>query len=192
MKKTFKKVALFAGIVAATTALTGCQTVANLANNENVKTVVSTLLTNYVAGQGTTTNYTGTLSSQLLKKSGTSYVTVNSKGTLATQTATIPVVAGTMATLTIPAMTIDGASMSEVSLGNLNIAKSGTSSTITVGDNTTAAGTLTVSGTAYSISGAYLESCTYTDAGALEGGLIQFYFGTNKEYVASFKFSGKK
>ena len=75
---------------------------------------------------------------------------------------------------------------------DLNIAKNGTASTITVGDNTTANGTLTVNGTTYPITGAYLEKCTYTEAGTLEAALIQFYFGEGQDYVASFKYKGKK
>ena len=177
----------------ATTVMSGCQTVQSIAKNENLKNVVSTMLTNYVGGIGTTTNYSGTLSSQLLKKSGSSYVFVNSNGNYATQTITLPVIASSnVATITLPEQTIDGAKMSQVSVGNITISKSGTTSTITVGDSSTASGTLTVDGTIYNISGAYLDKCTYTDAGAFEGGTIQFYFGTDNEYVASFKFSGKK
>lgn len=190
MKKSFIKTAL-CGIVIAST-LTSCQALQTIATNENVKNVVTTLLTNYVQGQGVTTVYNGTLQSQLLKKKDSAYLTVNSKGDFASQTAAVTIIAGQMATITVPAQTVDGATMSQVSLGNLIITKNGTSSTITVGDNTTANGTLTVSGTPYSISGAYLEKCTYTEAGALEAAVIQFYFGTNKEYVASFKFAGKK
>lgn len=192
MKKTFRKVALFAGIVVATSSLSSCQTVATLATNQQVRQVVSTLLTNYVAGQGTTSVYNGKLSSQLLKKSGENYTTVNAKGTFATQAANVTIVAGQTATITVPAQTIDGAAMSDVALGNLIIAKNGTTNTITVGDNTTANGTITVNGTAYNISGAYLDACSYTDAGEFDGGTIQFYFGPNKEFVANLKFSGKK
>lgn len=192
MNRTLIRVAFGMAIMAVCTTLNSCQTLQNLAANENVKNVVTTLLTNYVQGQGATTIYNGTLQSQLLKKKDSSYFTVNSKGDFASQTANITVIAGQMATITVPAQTVDGATMSQVALGNLNIAKNGTASTITVGDNTTANGTLTVNGTSYNITGAFLDGCTYTEAGTIEAGLIQFYFGTNQEYVASFKFKGKK
>lgn len=192
MKKSLFHAALCIAIVAVAATLHSCQTLQSLATNENVKTVVSTLLTNYVQGQGTTTVYNGTLESQLLKKNGSSFLTVNSKGNFASQAAAITVIAGQVATISVPAQTVDGATMSQVALGNLNIAKNGSASTITVGDNTTANGTLTVNGTTYPITGAYLEKCTYTEAGTLEAALIQFYFGEGQDYVASFKFKGKK
>lgn len=187
MKKIFTHVAFF---ICATLMLSGCQTVQQMAQNPDLQNIAKAVLTTMLTPQqGTTQNYSGTLSAQLLQKNASGeYIFVNGTGKKTPSTATLPVTSNaTSAGIQIPAMTIDGAQMSLVQIANL----ANTNGTIAVGDNTSADATLTVGGKAYPISAVYFDGCTFTTDGTFTGKTMQIYFGANSEFVADMTFTGK-
>lgn len=186
MKKIITKGAL---LLCTAIMFTGCQQLQQLSQNVDFQKAVSIILTNVIQNQGTTQNYSGTLSAQLLQKNANGeYVYVNGTGKKTPNTVNLSLTTNpTAASMVIPTITIDGATMSAVQLANLANANG----TITVGNNTTADATLTVGGKAYPISAVYFDGCTVNDKGSFNGTMMQIYFGSNSEYVADMTFSGK-
>ena len=183
-----KKILSLAAAIMMMGCLTSCQQLQSLAQNQNVQSIAKVLLTNAVQTNGTTYNYSGTYSAQLLKMgSNSQYTAVNSKAQ--TGTITCPVVVGQTGAITIPSITIDGITMSEVSLGNLTIGTATSGNTLAVSESTTGAGTLTVNGTAQSLSSVYVE-CTYNTASTMTY-KMSIYFGSNLDYAMNIEFTGK-
>lgn len=183
-----KKIAFFACALVVSMVMTSCSTIQSIANNQQVGTIVQTLLTNYVSAQGTTHSCAGTGTAALWTNKGTASSTNFTAGTTQTINVTIPVVITTASStvqMTLPDLTLDGAAMSGVALGALTYSNN----TITAGDNTTATGTLTVNGKSYSVAGAYLNGCTYA-SNKLTATQMQIFFGSNYEYVVNIAFTG--
>lgn len=181
-----KKIAFFACALVVSFTLTSCQTLQTISKNEQVGQIIQAILTNYISMQGTTYNCTGTGSAALWKNKGTQTAPNFLAGENQSSNMTITAVfSQTAAQLTLPALTVEGAKMEGVALGALTYANN----TITVGDNTTAAGTLTVNGTAYPVAGAYLNNCTFSN-NKLAAGTVQIYFGANYEYLINLSFTG--
>jgi len=181
-----KKIAFFVCAAIVSMTMTSCQTLQKIANNEQVGQIVQTLLTNYVSMQGTTYNCTGTGTAALWTNKGTAATPNFLAGDNQSSSMTITTVLfQTSGQLTFPTLSVGGATMEGVALGALNY----TNSTLTVGDNTTAAGTLTVNGKTYSVAGAYLNNCTFSN-NKLSAGTVQIYFGTNYEYLVNLSFTG--
>lgn len=185
-----KKILSLIGAAFITFGMTSCETLQKIAQDENFGKLVTAIASNYVNAQGTTYNYTGTAQAQLLKKTADGYLFVEKDGKTTKVDMTLPLVAGNVATIQFPTISVDGGTMTNTAVGNLVITANGSKNTVTVGDQTTATGSLTLDGKTYNISGVYLQDCTYSTT-KFEGKTMQIYFGDANDYVMSITFDGK-
>lgn len=199
MKKIFVKALSLILVLAACGSMSSCAVLSSVASSELTKQVLNSDLTKqvltavlqtYVNGQGTTYNYSGNFAAVVLKKGADGqYAFVNGKGTATTTAGTCPLIVGQVGTITLPAITADGGTMSDVALGNLTIGGTQGAQTLTVADNTTGQGTLAIDGKTLSLSSVYVE-CKYDTAGTMKYDM-SVYFGENLDYAVNVSFEGK-
>lgn len=100
-------------------------------------------------------------------------------------------VADSIASLRIPSFVTKGASLSQIQLNQLILSDNEEkTTTIALGPESTLEGTLTVDGTIWQASEAYMEFTA--DAWEMNIAQLEIFFGENKEYVLSIKYSGKR
>ena len=90
--------------------------------------------------------------------------------------------------MTVPGMTVNGATMSAINFYNLNMAATSNNTTLDVGDNTSAEGSLTVNGTTYEVSNVYMETTVTSQKLVIT--LMSIYFGPNNEFAMNLTFAG--
>ncbi|MBQ1634158.1 MAG: BACON domain-containing protein [Bacteroidaceae bacterium] len=100
-------------------------------------------------------------------------------------------VADSIASLRIPSLVTKGASLSQIQLNQLILSDNEEkTTTIALGPESTLEGTLTIDGTIWQASEAYMEFTA--DAWEMNIAQLEIFFGENKEYVLSIKYSGKR
>lgn len=179
-------------------ALTGCQQLQSIAQNQQVQQVLTTVLQSVTATQGTTYNFSGSATGAYAMASsdgGKNFLYLDEKNIKNTLSLTLPVTIGTTAAINFPAMTVNGVNFPATTVSGLSVSTSSTSSTISVGDNTGADGTLTVNGTQYPIYNIVADGVTVTDSNGkktLKASTLQLWYGTpeTKLYVVNYAYSG--
>lgn len=146
------------------------------------------ILGNLLMGQqGQTYNFTGKGTMQVLKANGESftYATEN----LAFQ-GTLPLtVSNSTGKLVLPAMDLNGYNMSGITFSNLALQAVGNEyTTIELGDNTMADGTLTVGSTSYPVSNLFIKAQATNTTLAISQ--MSIYFGEKGEYAVNVVFNG--
>jgi len=178
MKKLFRKALLFVSIISMGAFSVSCDS----------KTI-SAIFNNLIKLQGTTYTYSGngTVQELILQSDGESYQYGNATPSKFTGSVVLTV-NNTLAELTIPSMTVNGASMSQVKFYNLAMQSTNNATKLDVGDSTSADGTLTVDGTTYSVSNVYIETAVTSQSIAIT--ILSIYFGDNNEYAINITYTG--
>ena len=96
-----------------------------------------------------------------------------------------------LSTIRIPSFAMKGATLSPIRLTQLVLAENeDKTTTLTLGPETTLEGSLTIDGTTWQASDAYMEITA--NAWEFNIALLEIFFGENKEYVLSIKYLGKR
>lgn len=206
MKKFFKKSIVLLCLLGAGVGMTSCDedTVQSIINE-----IVGIITNNKTQSQDF--QYVGTLNAQLLVSDGKGGYTTPGEGQAfsgtqlpVTEKVTTVTTGDKMsdgsvqneqtssvrtADITLPAFSVDGASMTEVNFASLDCTLGSKNvRTLSVGDNTTGTGSLTVGGQTYDVSLVYLEG-TFTES-TYDISVMSIYFGDS--YVINITFSGKE
>ncbi len=163
MKKSFKGVCLALAILCMGGVTTSC-------DSESLTQVLTTILGN-LFNTGETYTFTGTGTSQALTGSINSgkwtYInssTSNSTGTSNLSSATVSLTCNTTANLTLPAYTDGKVSVGSITLYNLTMSTNSaqTLTTLSIGDNSSIDGSITVDGVTYTGYTVYLGKAEAT------------------------------
>lgn len=161
--------------------------------NTDWREIASIILNNLLGQQGVTYNFTGKGTMQVLQNTGGANGFVNATERLAFQ-GTLPLtVNNSAATLQIPSMTLGNYQMSNITFSNL-VLRAVTNGNVTeytsveVGDNTTADGSITVNGTSYPVTNLYME--TKATNTTLTITIMSIYFGQDNEFAVNVVFTG--
>lgn len=161
--------------------------------NTDWREIASLILNNLLGQQGVTYNFIGTGTMQVLQNTSGANGFVNATEKLAFQ-GTLPLtVNNSTATLQLPSMTLGKYQMSNVTFSNL-VLRAVTNGNVTeytsieVGDNTTADGTITVDGNSYPVSNLYLQAKATNTTLTITA--MSIYFGQNDEYAVNVVFTG--
>ncbi len=190
MRKIFRKAILSLCILSMGLVFANCSTLGNFGKNIDSNTltqIITALVTDLVGQKGTVYTFSGSgTAQQLVMRSDGQY---NSAGDATNYKANMKVTTNnTFANLEIPAIKLKGCKMSIVTFYNLSMTTATNSTSLTVGDNTTADGTITIDGATYSVSNVYMET-TVTNQ-KLTITMMSIYFGENNQYVMNLTYTG--
>jgi len=173
-------------------------------DNEELMNILGELLTQYLNGQGVQRNFTGTATGMYAMVStdgGQNFKFIDEKNQSATASMTLPVKLGNNAAqVDFPAVTVNGISFPATTVANLNatVNNGQTGINITVGDNTTANGTLVVDGVEYPIYNIFVDNFIFTTnettgASTITAKQLQLWYGTpeTRIYVVNYAYTGK-
>ena len=188
MRKIFRKAILSLCILSMGLVNVSC-------DSETITELITILITNLVGQQGTTYTFTGSGTAQeLIMQSDGQYQYGNATPSKFNGTFSVTV-NNTVANMTVPGMTVNGATMSAINFYNLNMAATSNNTTLDVGDNTSAEGSLTVNGTTYNVTSVYIETekeelrTTVTNQ-KLNIPIMSIYFGDNGKFAMNLTFAG--
>ena len=188
MRKIFRKAILSLCILSMGLVNVSC-------DSETITELITILITNLVGQQGTTYTFTGSGTAQeLIMQSDGQYQYGNATPSKFNGTFSVTV-NNTVANMTVPGMTVNGATMSAINFYNLNMAATSNNTTLDVGDNTSAEGSLTVNGTTYNVTSVYIETekeelrTTVTNQ-KLNIPIMSIYFGNKGEFAMNLTFAG--
>lgn len=190
MRKIFRKAILSLCILSMGLVFANCSTLGNFGKNIDSNTltqIITALVTDLVGQKGTVYTFSGSgTAQQLVMRSDGQY---NSASDATNYKANMKVTTNnTFANLEIPAIKLKGCKMSIVTFYNLSMTTATNSTSLTVGDNTTADGTITIDGATYSVSNVYMET-TVTNQ-KLTITMMSIYFGENNQYVMNLTYTG--
>lgn len=188
MRKIFRKAILSLCILSMGLVNVSC-------DSETITELITILITNLVGQQGTTYTFTGSGTAQeLIMQSDGQYQYGNATPSKFNGTFSVTV-NNTVANMTVPGMTVNGATMSAINFYNLSMAATSNNTTLDVGDNTSAEGSLTVNGTTYNVTSVYIETekeelrTTVTNQ-KLNIPIMSIYFGNKGEFAMNLTFAG--
>lgn len=180
MKKVFRNIALCLAFSTMGLTTTSC------GDDELVSAIIQELITNLIGQQGQVYQYNAKGSVQKLYKQSAEGSYVNGAAPVSF-TALLPVtVSNNTASITIPAMNVDGMSMSNVTISGLGLTAVGnqyTSMLLSEG-STGVDGTVTVNGTQYPVTSLFIKDARLTSE-QMSMETFQIFFGENLEYVVS-------
>ena len=190
MRKFFRKAILSLCILSMGLVVANCSTFGNFGKNIDSNTltqIITALVTDLVGQKGTVYTFSGSgTAQQLVMRSDGQY---NSAGDATNYKANMKVTTNnTFANLEIPAIKLKGCKMSIVTFYNLSMTTATNNTSLTVGDNTTADGTITIDGATYSVSNVYMET-TVTNQ-KLTITMMSIYFGESNQYVMNLTYTG--
>lgn len=180
MKKIFRNIAMCLAIGTMGLTTTSC------GDDDIISTIIQELITNLIGQQGQVYNYNVTGSVQKLYKETAEGNYMNGA---ASQTfkAMIPVtVNNNTATIVIPAMTVDGITMTNVTFSGLVLTAVGqqyTSMTMSE-EGVGVEGTATINGKQYPVTNLFIKDARLTSE-QMSMNTFQIFFGENLEYVVS-------
>ncbi len=197
MKKTFKTVVLALAVLCSGGVMTSC-------DSDAIAEVLNTIIGNLV-NTGQTYTYQGSATTQTLRNTSTtstaswSYLNSTSAndGTIAISSMQVSLESsGATATLTIPTYTDGKATLNKIQIYNLVMTANsdGSATTLSISDDSTIDGSITVNGKAYSASNLYIDRATAT-SGAIDLKICIYFdstdnpgkyiFATNLEYAGT-------
>ena len=191
MKKTFKCVMIALAMLSAGTVITSCE------SDDNFLSQIINMLFN----TGETYTYQGTATSQILQGSTTedqgwrgNYINAtnnNPTGISTISSMQTSLECGQTAKLTIPAYTDGKATTSTITIYNLVMTASTDNSytNLSIGDNSTIDGTITVDRQTYTAANLYIEKATATSGQLAFTGTIYFANADNTDYAIAINFS---
>ena len=188
MRKIFRKAILSLCILSMGLVNVSC-------DSETITELITILITNLVGQQGTTYTFTGSGTAQeLIMQSDGQYQYGNATPSKFNGTFSVTV-NNTVANMTVPGMTVNGATMSAINFYNLSMAATSNNTTLDVGDNTSAEGSLTVNGTTYNVTSVYIETekeelRTTEKKKKLNIPIMSIYFGNKGEFAMNLTFAG--
>lgn len=184
MKKFFTKVMVALCLFGGSFSFSSCD---SDVIGEIIGTLLPELIGNIWGGSGETNNYVGDFSEQLLKADGSSFIAATEAESYSGTTIAASVNKQNQISITIPGHTNSTKTftITDIVLGNLEIAEGGA---LSVGDNSTISGSITVGGKSIEATNCYIKS-TVT-SGNLSISEMSIYFGDDV-YALNVKFEGK-
>lgn len=191
MKKTFKYVMVALAMLSAGTVITSCE------GEDNFLSQIINLLFN----TGETYTYQGKATSQILQGSTVEgqgwrgkYINEtnsNPTGISTISSMQVSLECGQTAKLTLPAYTDGKGQTSTITIYNLAMTASNdqTYTNLSIGDNSTIDGTITVDGQTYTAANLYIENATATSGQFAFTGTIYFANADNTDYAIAINFT---